>query len=66
MSLDEIHLMSLDDFTSWNIISLDVLWYKAIDSSISQNIFSYNNIANFINMYANIYTYITCDEDESK
>ena len=24
-----------------------------------------NNIANFINMYTNIYTYILCDENDS-
>ena len=24
------------------------------------------NIANFINIYANIYTYIICDENDSK
>ena len=24
------------------------------------------NIANFINIYTNIYTYITCDENDSK
>ena len=59
-----------------NITSLDGSSYKAIDSSISQNIFSYlkmlsmqyrkiitvednkkrKYIANFINIYTNIYT----------
>ena len=24
------------------------------------------NIANFLNIYTNIYTYITCDENDSK
>ena len=59
---------------------------RAIDSSISQNIFSYlkmfsieyrknitvednkkrMNVANFINIYTNIYTYIVCDKNGSK
>ena len=62
-------------------ISLDGSCYNVIDSLISQNFFSYlkifsmqcrknnkkrMNIANFINMYANIYTYVICDENDSK
>ena len=59
---------------------------RAIDSSISQNIFSYlkmfsieyrknitvednkkrMNVANFINIYTNIYTYIVCDKNDPK
>ena len=73
-------------WTPRNITSLDGLCYEAIDSSISQNIFSYlkmfsmqfrksmtvedskkrMNIANFINIYTNIYNYILCDENHSK
>ena len=73
-------------WTPRNITSLDESYYRAIDSSVSQNIFSYlkmfsmqcrknikvednkkaSNIANFINIYANIYTYIICDENDSK
>ena len=73
-------------WTPRNITSLDGLWFEAIDSSISQNIFLYlkmfsmqcrknitvednkkrMNIANFINIYTNIYTYIICDENDSK
>ena len=73
-------------WTLRNITSLDGSCYEAIDSSISQNTFSYLkifsiqcrkdttaevnkkniNIANFINIYANIYTYIICDENNSK
>ena len=62
-----------------NITSLDGSRYEAIHSSISQNIFSYlrkintvednkkrMNITNFINIYANIYTYIICDKNDSK
>ena len=69
-----------------NITSLDGSCYEAIDSSVSQNIFSYlkmftmkcrknitvedkkirMNIANFINIYANTYTYIIYDENDSK
>ena len=65
--------------------TLDGSRYQSIDSSISQNIFTYlkmfsmqcrenitvednkkrMNIANFINIYTNIYTYIICDEDDS-
>ena len=65
--------------------TLDGSSYQSIDSSISQNIFTYlkmfsmqcrenitvednkkrMNIANFINIYTNIYTYIICDEDDS-
>ena len=72
--------------TPRNITSLDGSCYEAIDSSISQNIFSYlkmfsmqcrknvtvkdnknrMNIANFINIYTNIYTCIICDANESK
>ena len=72
-------------WTSRNIASLDGSSYQSIDSSISQNIFTYlkmfsmqcrenitveenkkrMNIANFINIYTNIYTYIICDEDDS-
>ena len=66
--------------TPRNIISLNGSCYEAIDSSISQNIYSYlkmfsmqrsksitvednkkrMSIANFINIYTNIYTYILC------
>ena len=73
-------------WTPRNITSLDGSYYEAIDSSISENIFSYlkmfsmqcrknitvednkkrMNIANFINIYANIYTYIICDKNDSK
>ena len=73
-------------WTARNITSPDGSCYEAIDSSISQNIFSYlkmlsmqcrknitvednkkrMNIANFINIYTNIYTYIICDENDSK
>ena len=73
-------------WTPRNITSLDGSYYRAIDSSVSQNIFSYlrmfsmqcrknikiednqkaSNIDNFINIYANIYTYIICDENDSK
>ena len=73
-------------WTLRNITSLDGSCYEAIDSSISQNIFSYlkmfsmqcrknitvednkkrMNIANFINIYTNIYTYIICDKNDSK
>ena len=73
-------------WTPRNITSLDGSYYKVIDSSIAQNIFSYlkmfsmqcrknitvednkkrMNIANFINIYTNIYTYIICDENDSK
>ena len=73
-------------WTHRNITSLVGSCYEAIDSSISQNIFSYlkmfsmqcrenitvednkkrMNIANFINIYTNIYTYITCDKNDSK
>ena len=73
-------------WTPRNITSLDGSCYETIDSSISQNTFSYlkmfsmqsrkkitvedykkeTNIVNFINIYANIYTYITCDENGSK
>ena len=73
-------------WTPGNITSLDESCYEAIDSSISQNIFSYlkmfsmqcskiitvednkkrMNITNFINIYTNIYTYIICDENDSK
>ena len=72
--------------TPRNTTSLDGSCYEAIDSSISQNIFSYlkmfsiqcrknitvednkkrMNMANFINVYANIYTYINCDKNDSK
>ena len=73
-------------WTHRNITSLVGLCYEAIDSSISQNIFSYlkmfsmqfrknitvqdnkkrMNIANFINIYTNLYTYIICDGNDSK
>ena len=73
-------------WTPRNIISLDGSCYEAIDSSISQNTFSYfkmfsmqfrkditvednkkrMNVANFINIYTNIYTYIIYDENDSK
>ena len=73
-------------WTRRNIASFDESYYEAINSSISQNIFSYlkmfsiqcrknitvednkkrMNIANFINIYTNIYTYIVCDENDSK
>ena len=73
-------------WTLRNITSLDGLCYKAIDSSILQNIFSYlkmfsiqcrkniavednkerMNIATFIYIYTNIYTYIICDENDPK
>ena len=73
-------------WTPRNITSLDGSCYEAIDSSVSQNIFSYlkmfsmqcrknitvedkkkeMNIANFINIYWNIYAYIICDENDSK
>ena len=73
-------------WTPRNITSLDRSCYEAIDSSISQNIFSYfkmfsmqcrknntvkenkkrMNIANVITIYTNIYTYIKCDENDSK
>ena len=73
-------------WTPRNITSLDGSCYEAIDSSVSQNIFSYpkmsnmqcrkniivednkkrTNIANFINIYTNIYTYVVCDENDSK
>ena len=73
-------------WTPRNITSLDRSCYKAIDSSILQNIFSYfkmfsmqcrknntvkenkkkMNIANVITIYTNIYTYIKCDENDSK
>ena len=73
-------------WTPRNITSLDGSYYRAIDSSVSQNIFSYfrmfsmqcrknikiednqkaSNIDNFINIYVNIYTYIICDENDSK
>ena len=73
-------------WTPRNITSLDGLCYKAIDSSILQNIFSYlkmfsiqcrkniavednkerMNIATFIYIYTNIYTYIICDENDPK
>ena len=66
--------------TPRNIISLNGSCYEAIDTSISQNIYSYlkmfsmqrsksitvednkkrMSIANFINIYTNIYTYILC------
>ena len=69
-----------------NIKSLGGSCYEAIDSSISQNIFSYlkmlsmqcrknitvednkkrMNIANFINIYIQIYIPVTCNENESK
>ena len=71
-----------------NIASLGGLFYEVIDSSISQNTFSYlkmfsmpcrnnitiednnnkksMNIANFINVYRNIYTYPICDKNDSK
>ena len=72
--------------TPRNITSLNGSCYEAIDSSISQNIFSYHkmfrmqcrkiitiednikrmDIANFINIQTNIYTYIICDENDSK
>ena len=70
----------------YHITWCDGSCYKAIDSSISQNIFSYlkmfsmqfrknitvqdnkkrMNIANFINIYTNLYTYIICDGNDSK
>ena len=73
-------------WTPRNNTSLDGLCFETIDSSISQNIFSYferfsmqcrknitvkdnkkrMNIADFINIYTNIYTYIICDENDSK
>ena len=73
-------------WTHRNITSLDGSRYEAINSSISQNSFSYlkvfsmqcrknitveNNkkrisVANFINIYTNIYTYLMCDENDSK
>ena len=73
-------------WTPRNITSVKGSRYEAIDSSISQNIFSYlkmfmtwrgksitvednkkkMNIANFINIYTNIYTYIICDKNDSK
>ena len=72
-------------WTPRNITSLDGLCYKAIDSSVSQNIFLYlkmfsmqcrknitveynkkMNIANFLNIYTNIYTYVICDKNDSK
>ena len=72
-------------WTRRNITSLDGSCYEAIDSSISQKVFSClklfsmqcrknttvedkkrMNIANFINIYANVYTYIKCDENDSK
>ena len=73
-------------WTPRNITSLDGLCYEAINSSISQNIFSYldmfnmdcrknitvednekrMNIAIFINIYTNLYTYTICDENDSK
>ena len=72
-------------WTPRNIKSLDELCYEAIDSSISQNIFSYLkmlsvqcrknitvddnkkriNIADFINIYTNIYTYLICNDNDS-
>ena len=73
-------------WTPRNIASLHGSFYEEIDSSISQNNFSYlkmfsiqcrknmtvednqkrMNIANFINIYTNIYTYIICDKNDSK
>ena len=72
-------------WTPRNTMLLDGSCYEAIDSSISQNIFSYlkmfsmqcrknitvednkktMNIANFTNIYTDIYTYIICDENDS-
>ena len=72
--------------TPRNILSLDGQCYEAIDSSISQKIFSYlkmfsmqcrenttiennnkrMNIANFITIYTNIFTYIICDKNGPK
>ena len=73
-------------WTPRNITSLDESYYRAIDSSVSQNIFSYlkmfsiqcrknitvehnkkrMNIDKVINICANIYTSIICDENGSK
>ena len=73
-------------WTPRSITSLDGSCYEGIDSSISQNVFSYlkmfgmqsrknitvednkkiMNIANFINVYTNTYTYTICDENDSK
>ena len=73
-------------WTPRNVTSLDGSCYEAINSSVSQNIFSYfkvlsmqcrknlkvednkkrMNIANFISINTNIYTYIICDENDSK
>ena len=73
-------------WTHRNITSPDASRYEAIDSSVSQKVFSclklismqcrknttvednkkIMNIANFINIYANVYTYIKCDENDSK
>ena len=73
-------------WTPRNIASLHGSFYEEIDSSISQNNFSYlkmfsiqcrknmtvednqkrMNIANFINIYTNIYTYIKCEKNDSK
>ena len=73
-------------WTLRNITSLGGSFYEAMNSTISQNIFSYlkmfsmqsrkkitvednkkrKNIANFINIYTNSYTYIICDENDSK
>ena len=72
-------------WTPRNITSLDGSCCKAIDRSISQDIFSYlkifsmqckknitvednkkMKIANFINIYTNIYIPILCDDNDSK
>ena len=73
-------------WTPRNVTPLDESCCEAIDSSTSQNIFSYikmfsmicrknitvednekrMNIANVINIYTNIYTFIICDENGSK
>ena len=73
-------------WTPRNVTPLDGSCCEGIDSSTSQNIFSYikmfsmicrknitvednekrMNIANVINIYTNIYTFIICDENGSK
>ena len=65
-SLDESRYEAID-----SSISQDLFWYlKMFSMQCRKNIAVEGNkkmnIANFINIYTNIYTYITYDENDSK
>ena len=79
--LFKAYLQQYFRISNQNITSLDGWSYEAIQSSISQNIFSYlkmfsmqcrkiittedNKIRMNITIHTNIYTYIICDKNDS-